>query len=206
MMKITKVKIQAGQSNTKKNTIALWTKQWAKEKNQEYVFYSQTSSTNDKAKEYPFNKQKKQPILFIAGIQTGGRGRRNKKWLHSDMMVSWSYLLTRAPQPVTTKLMGQALAQSLKKTWPNCPFKIKEPNDIYIKGKKSAGLLIEVVNKGPFHRLVVGTGLNVFSHPASFTHLREHIPSLTKKQWARFLDEWRAQIEQKIALCLKPST
>ncbi len=189
--------------------IAQWTKNWAKKENHSFVFYVQATSTNDKAKEYLFENQKKS-FLFITESQTKGRGRRNCKWIDSDMMISWSYVLKSAPQPVTTELMGQALYSALKKSWKECPVALKKPNDIYIKGKKAAGLLIEVVNKGDLHQLIVGVGMNVFTHPSSgpFTHLQEHLKQtkITEENWAFFLNEWHCQINEKIKMCIRVST
>ena len=189
------------------SVIAQWSKKWAEQQKQSYVFYKSTSSTNDRAKEYL--NEKALPSLFIAVLQTQGRGRKKRKWINSDMMLSWCYLLNKAPQPVTTKLMGNALYLSLKKSWKNCLFHIKPPNDIYISGKKMAGLLIEVVSKGHKHLLIVGTGMNVFSHPESskFTHLQEHIEtSITEKDWIYFMTEWKNQMKQQLPFCfLQPN-
>ena len=205
--------------NTK---IAAWTRKWAAKQNLNYIFYKKTTSTNDKAKEhllsktkhtinalkqfpsptvqirktdFPQNKTLKlpNPFLFIAESQTSGRGRRNRHWLNSDMMISWSYIVKQAPEPIMTSLMGEVLYRALKNLWEEGPFKIKNPNDIYANNKKLAGLLVEVVNKGPLYQLVIGVGMNVFSHPAShlFTHLQEHIQKkITEKKWHLFLDEW----------------
>ncbi len=208
--------------NTK---IASWTKKWAKkQQNLNSFFYKKTTSTNDKAKEYLFGKTKNtinqleyscsfntkteyfKPLLFIAESQTKGRGRRSRHWLNSDMMISWSYIVKQAPQPVITGLMGEDLYKALKHSWEDCPFKIKKPNDIYIKNKKLAGLLVEVVNKGVLHQLVIGVGMNVFSHPSScpFTHLQENIQKeITEKEWNLFLDEWHKQIHSSLITYFK---
>ena len=187
--------------------IAQWTKKWAEKRDYPFIFYTQTTSTNDKAKEYFNDKKKNTPSLFITEIQTQGRGRKNRQWINSDMMISWSYTLKKAPQPVTTSLMGLALYKALKKSWKDCPFKIKEPNDIHINNRKIAGLLIEVVNKGTLNQLIIGVGMNVFTHPPSgpFTHLQEHIKhkEVTEKDWSSFLDEWNKQINKKIKFCME---
>ena len=187
--------------------IAHWTKKWAEQTNQAFIFYTETTSTNDKAKEFSPDKQKHKNFLFITKSQTKGRGRRKRKWINSDMMVSWSYSLKQAPQPITTALMGLALYIALKNSWKDCPFNIKKPNDIYIKNKKMAGLLIEVVNKGSLHQLIIGAGMNVLTHPpgGSFTHLQENIKKtkITEKHWIAFLNEWQKQINEKIRICME---
>ena len=220
--------------NTK---IASWTRKWAAKQNLNYIFYKQTTSTNDKAKEHLFGKIKNtispseyfhssidqvretdfpqnkkfkakssSPLLFIAKSQTRGRGRRSRHWINSDMMISWSYIVKQAPQPIITSLMGEALHKALKNSWEESPFKIKKPNDIYINNKKLAGLLVEVVNKGSLHQLVIGVGMNVFSHPSSgfFTHLQEHVQKkITERKWSLFLDEWYKQIYSSLITYFK---
>ena len=123
------------------------------------------------------------------------------------MMVSWSYSLKKAPQPVTTTLMCLALYEALNNSWKKCPFEIKKPNDIYIKNRKLAGLFIEAINKGFLQQLIIGVGMNVFTHPPSgpFTHLQEHITKkkINEEEWFLFLDEWNKQINKKIRLCVK---
>ena len=194
--------------------IADWTGKWACKRKQACIFYKQTTSTNTQAKQH-FNP-KKQSQLFIAEHQTKGRGQRDKlggvkKWINSDMMLSWSYPLSFAPQPIITKMMGEALYIALNTIWPGELFRIKNPNDIYIKDKKVAGLLVEAVHIGTQHQIIIGGGMNVFSHPLPdpvnsktvtpqpnpFTHLQEHIPyqALTEEIWHSFLDEWKKQIE-----------
>ena len=143
--------------------IAQWTKAWAEHRDQAYIFYSETSSTNDLAKQSSFKKEK----IFIAERQTKGRGRGDRKWINSDLMITWGFVLKQAPQPVTVHLMAEALCIALKTVFSpkEGTFIIKKPNDIFIQNKKMAGLLIEVVNKGCLHRLIIGAGMNVFSHP-----------------------------------------
>ncbi len=195
------------------SVIANWTKNWAKREKKAFLYYKQTSSTNDKAKELSDSINGRKELL-IAELQTKGRGRRNKEWLNSDMMLSWNYYLSQAPQLKTTVVMGLALHSALKKIWPANNYKIKIPNDIYIKNKKMAGILVEVINKGPkHHQLIIGVGMNVFCHPKtldsrnSFTHLQEELRKrITEKNWADFLNEWSHQTKKRLPLCLKRRT
>ena len=183
--------------------IARWIKNWAENRNHPFISYTKTTSTNDQAKEYCTDKQEHKQLLFITELQTKGRGRRNKKWMNSDMMISWSYILDKAPQPVTTKLMGIALHTSLKSIWKECSFKIKQPNDIHVNNKKMAGILIEATNQGSLHQLIIGAGMNVFTHPDGglFTHLKEHTKEVNEKKWFSFFDKWREEIKKTIPAC-----
>ncbi len=182
-----------------------------KNQNMAGFFYTQTTSTNDRAKEhFPL---KKSPCLFVTTHQTQGRGTKNKTWLNSDMMLSWVWQTEKAPQPVTIEIMAKALREALKHTWPeatlispknpvNKNFYIKPPNDIYIAGKKLAGLLTEVISKDPQHLLVVGVGMNVFSHPPPFTHLQKHLKKhITQEQWFCFMSTWYRELQKKLPFC-----
>ncbi|MDE0517996.1 MAG: biotin--[acetyl-CoA-carboxylase] ligase [Bdellovibrionales bacterium] len=188
------------------SVVASWTRKWAEKRKQPFLFYTQTSSTNDRAKEHLFENKKYKNFLFIAEFQTKGRGRENRKWINSDMMTSWSYSLNQAPQPITVDLMGRALCEALSRSWPGCPFRMKKPNDIYIKNKKVAGLLVEVVNKGSLHQLIIGLGMNVLTHPPSpcFTDLQEYMAkeSITEKKWVLFLDEWYKNMSAQVKKCM----
>ena len=182
--------------------VASWTRKWAEKRKQPFLFYAQTTSTNDRAKEHLKYKH----FLFITELQTKGRGRKNRKWINSDMMTSWSYSLSQAPQPITVELMGQALFEALSRSWPACPFIMKKPNDIYIKNKKIAGLLVEVVHKGNLHQLIIGLGMNVLTHPPSplFTDIQEHLSkeNITEEKWMMFLDEWYKNMNTQIKKCV----
>ena len=195
----------------KNKDIACWTKAWAKGAYFPFVFYKQISSTNALAKEQAFLKPAGPPPfayyegakLFIAESQTKGRGTKGRTWQNSDMMLSWSFLVQKAPQPNTTKIMGHALLKTLQTIWPKVGFQVKAPNDILIDGKKLAGILVEVVSKGQDkHRLIIGVGMNVFSHPLikgiSTTHLSEHIDGIYKNEWACFLNTWLKQIQKSL--------
>jgi len=179
------------------SVITSWTKEWAKASHHPFIFYKQTTSTNDEAKKY-FNDNNKKNMLFIAESQTKGRGRRNREWINSDMMITWAYCVTKAPQPITTHLVGLALHTALKNVWKDCPFKIKEPNDIYIDGKKLAGVLVEVVSVDQSHQLIIGIGMNVFTHPSGrdFTHLNQHIKTedINKDRWGFFLSQLHTKL------------
>ena len=180
--------------------IAQWTREWVESKKYPFIYYKSTSSTNNEAKK-AFDDQKN-ISLFIAELQTQGRGRRQNKWLNSDMMLSWSFLFKKSPQPDLSKQIGIALYLALKKTWPSVNFKFKLPNDIYINTKKLAGLLIEVVSKGNQHQLIIGAGINVLKHPLDtpFAHLAQYLSKteVNKNTWFSFMNNWYNEIQKII--------
>ena len=135
------------------------------------IEFEKISSTNDEAKN--FSKKNNQSVWILAKIQTDGRGRLNRKWLSKSENLTASYLFY--PNVSISKFPFYSLISSLsiydvlkelgvKKT----DLLIKWPNDILIKNKKIAGILLELgeanVLKQP--SLIIGIGINLYSFPA----------------------------------------
>lgn len=146
-----------------------------------------------------------EPTLYLASRQTQGRGRGSNSWvtpLGGALLSSWSFAVARVPQPILAPLIGLALFNATRRTWPEAPLNLKAPNDLYLGEKKVAGLLIETIDEGQYRRTVVGLGLNVFTSPIDIptaTHLNAHVPTLLSEQkWTEFLNTWI--IELKSAL------
>jgi BirA family biotin operon repressor/biotin-[acetyl-CoA-carboxylase] ligase len=106
-------------------------------------------------------------VVRFAEAQTAGRGRRDNRWLASrgrDLM--FSLLLCPAASPVCwprlTTLAALAVCRAVETVLPLQPG-IKWPNDLYLNGRKLAGLLAETVSAPGGLMLVLGIGLNVNS-------------------------------------------
>ena len=141
---------------------------WA-EKSQMPCWYEPTaSSTNAVAKETLLEPA---PIsLFVTEHQTAGRGRGGNTWQDqnsgSALLSSWVFQMSKPPQPVLSPAIGLAVYTALLATFPALPWSLKAPNDIFLGEKKCAGILLENVQQGPHHRLIVGIGLNIFAGPS----------------------------------------
>lgn len=144
---------------------------WA-ERSQIPVWYAPVvTSTNLIAKDQDVGPA---PIsLFIAEQQTAGRGRGENTWTSaeagSQFLCSWVFQMSKAPQPVLAPAIGLAIWTSLKATFPWLDLSLKAPNDIYLGDRKIAGILLENVQQGQAHRLVIGLGINVWSSPADIS-------------------------------------
>jgi BirA family biotin operon repressor/biotin-[acetyl-CoA-carboxylase] ligase len=95
--------------------------------------------------------------LFLAEEQYQGKGRKDRSW-HSARGKSlvFSLVLRPAGDPVgLTTLLAYAGAQAIKES--TAYLSIKWPNDMYLVGKKVAGILAE--SKGG--ATVLGMGVNV---------------------------------------------
>jgi BirA family biotin operon repressor/biotin-[acetyl-CoA-carboxylase] ligase len=111
-----------------------------------------TDSTNEEAKRVPFEHG----TCVTALRQTAGKGRRGKSWLSEEGKGLYaSFLLQPVRGPVSVAF-GVAVYNALNELQEGL-FYLKWPNDVYAKGKKVAGVLVESL-KG---RLIVGVGINL---------------------------------------------
>ncbi len=104
--------------------------------------------------------------LFVADEQTAGRGRRGSAWLAAPGESLLFSLLLRprlelAQTSALTLAIGLALRDAIAPLLTDTPL-IKWPNDLYVGGKKLAGVLVESQLQGErLQAVVVGVGLNV---------------------------------------------
>lgn len=108
--------------------------------------------------------------VVIAQRQTHGRGRLNRKWVSPKGGIWLSILLRPNFEmsqaslfPMVTSL---ALAIAIEKTLKLKP-ELKWPNDLCLRGKKVAGILIDTsIESNKIDYLVIGVGIN-FKIPRS---------------------------------------
>lgn len=141
--------------------------------------YSVIDSTNEQARRIS-QAGESRTALVVAEVQTAGRGRRGRHWVSPYASnLYWSLLWpVQGPQEavagmslVTALAVVAALSQmGLEKT---CELQVKWPNDVWLGGKKLAGILLEFDNTGTApNNLIIGVGINVRLDPAA----RESIP------------------------------
>lgn len=105
------------------------------------------------------------PSLFVAQRQTAGRGRGGHQWWSPDGCLMLTLALPGHALPIDSNLWsqlalvcGHAVARTAAACLPNEAVQLKWPNDVYARGKKMAGILIE---SAPQASWLVGIGLNV---------------------------------------------
>ncbi len=109
--------------------------------------------------------------LLFAERQTAGRGQFQRVWSSTAPLGLWFSLLLRleisdATIPSLSAFAAVALVEALEELGIR-DSRIKPPNDLYLQGRKMAGILVETrVGKNPF--AVVGIGLNVNQHLEDF--------------------------------------
>ena len=191
--------------------IYAWTKTWALDEGLKLWAEVEAGSTNTVAKDdtSPITQPAlspaetvSEPSLYITKNQTQGRGRGDHVWTMppgSSLLSSWSFGLSKIPQPIFSPLAGLALFESVKEIWPEIEFNLKAPNDLFIGEKKTAGLLIETIDRGSARHTVIGLGLNVTASPPSVTtatNLAEHwLTPVTQDSWTRFLSTFARNLK-----------
>lgn len=99
------------------------------------------------------------PTLLVALSQTAGRGRRGKAWVSAPGdSLTFSLGLPLAPTDWSglSLAVGVSLADSL-----HPEVRLKWPNDLWWRGRKLGGILVETGTQGSGRCAVVGVGLNL---------------------------------------------
>ena len=108
----------------------------------------------------------KQAQVCIAEYQSAGRGRRGKQWMspfgsHLYMSMYWYLEQGMSAAMGLSVVAAIAISDAIKQCY-DIDVQLKWPNDIYIEGKKLAGILIDLEGQAlePCH-CVIGLGVNV---------------------------------------------
>jgi len=122
------------------------------------------ASTNDEALKLAADGAAHGTVV-LADHQQAGRGRRGAVWASEpgDGLLFSLILRPNYPRKYWSRLAlasGLGIVTALRDEW-GIPAEIKWPNDVYINGKKCAGILVE--SQDGF--AVVGVGLNIVSSP-----------------------------------------
>lgn len=124
-------------------------------------------STNDYARDLARQGAAAGTVVW-AHEQTAGRGRQGNSWVG----LPGNLFMTMIVRPeVNTAQLGQlsllsgvALANVLEKLMPPSDLRLKWPNDLYLNGKKLAGILVETESaQKPW--AVIGVGVNIVDAP-----------------------------------------
>ncbi len=127
-------------------------------------YKEKVDSTNLWAK-YSAEDGEQKNSLYIADMQTKGRGRRGRSWVSDKGVGIWMSLLLRpgiSPEiaPMITIIVALCVAKAIEKR-EDLKVYIKWPNDLIIEGRKLCGILTEMsVDMEGLSYLVCGIGIN----------------------------------------------
>lgn len=138
-----------------------------------------TTSTNDELKSMGINSLPNY-FMLISDFQTAGRGRKKNIWESEKGKNLLSSILLFSAIPVKLQydiscLISLAVMRVLTNHCKINNVYIKWPNDIYVKDKKIAGILVEhCINGQNIKYSIIGLGLNINQKIFS-----SHIPNPT---------------------------
>ncbi len=104
--------------------------------------------------------------VCISEFQTQGRGRRGRAWVspyaqNAYLSIGWSFDGGVAAIEGLSLAVGVAIVNALQKQGVD-GVALKWPNDVLYRGKKLAGILIEMVgDPSGYCQVVIGVGVNV---------------------------------------------
>jgi BirA family biotin operon repressor/biotin-[acetyl-CoA-carboxylase] ligase len=131
----------------------------------EIVVVEEATSTNDLAWEAAARGVAEGFVVF-AERQTKGRGQYGRRWESAMARGLWLSVLLRPAltlreSPRLTSLLAEIVAATITEET-GCETGIKPPNDIYVTGRKVAGVLVEGRTEGDgSYVAVAGIGINV---------------------------------------------
>lgn len=125
-----------------------------------------TTSTSDEAKRAA-KEGAPHGATWLAEQQTAGRGRQGRSWVSPRGENLLFSVLLRVPCPPSrlpplALVAGLAVRDAVARAVPRAAPLIKWPNDVLVRGKKVAGVLVEALTAGSrVEAVVVGIGINI---------------------------------------------
>ena len=136
----------------------------ARQIGREILVFDEIGSTNDETARLA-RAGAESGLAVFAERQTAGRGRFARRWESAAQKGLWFSLLLRPELPLSdwprlATWAAVGIARGLEEALPSCRATIKWPNDVYLLGRKAAGILIETA-VGEQSFAVVGIGVNI---------------------------------------------
>jgi BirA family biotin operon repressor/biotin-[acetyl-CoA-carboxylase] ligase len=130
------------------------------------IFLTEVESTNNYANQLVLSKAAEHGTVVLAQHQIKGKGQQGNRWESESgknllaSIVLFPNFLFAGKQFYLSKIASLAIVDFLKTE--TIEISIKWPNDIYVKNKKIAGILIENTVKGQnISSAIIGIGLNL---------------------------------------------
>ncbi|KRW70391.1 biotin--protein ligase [Pseudomonas sp. TTU2014-105ASC] len=106
-----------------------------------------------------------EPFIVVAEAQTSGRGRRGRTWISpfgQNLYCSFALKVGGGTKQLAgmSLVVGLAVMQTLRRLGVEAG--LKWPNDLYVDGRKIAGILLELTgDPADLCHVVIGVGVNV---------------------------------------------
>lgn len=130
-------------------------------------YRDEVDSTNTLALQLVQQSDGATPLLVLGATQTGGRGRGENRWWSAEGALTFSLALDGPAHglpasrwPRASLVAGLAVCHALRAFVSPADVRVKWPNDVYVDGRKVAGILIETTASRP-EVIVIGVGMNV---------------------------------------------
>ena len=165
------------------------------------LYAKQIDSTNEWAKRYFYSaKNNIETTVFLADIQTSGKGRFSRTWLcEPDKQMNMSILVY--PQKIDLNyvqlicLCAALAVRNAIKMLSNLTCDVKWPNDILINSRKVCGILCETLfYNNNLKAIIVGIGINVYNDRFN--------KSISKKATSIFLESKKFISKNALIICL----
>src|SRR5262245_25753719 len=132
------------------------------------LWYAEVGSTNDVAGALA-DRGEADGTVVIADAQSAGRGRHGRAWASPPGAGLYMSIIMRPAAHVVSLLTiaaGVALADGIEAAT-GLQAQLKWPNDVYMSGRKLAGILAEAgTSKAGVQHVVLGCGINLM--PAAY--------------------------------------
>jgi BirA family biotin operon repressor/biotin-[acetyl-CoA-carboxylase] ligase len=167
-----------------------------------FIFFNSIESTHDFAIQHASHFDPNHLICIQAAEQTKGKGQFDRPWLSPKGNLFITYVVKKPMQDIEKSANFIALCVYNALELKNCSVMFKEPNDLYIYGKKCAGFLCHIVDD----RLIMSFGLNTQVAPADFGSVRlenaeifheihqqvvSFVPAFIQTGFQTFEQEWK---------------
>jgi BirA family biotin operon repressor/biotin-[acetyl-CoA-carboxylase] ligase len=131
----------------------------------DFYYFNKISSTQDFAFEIIKRRRKINPSVVICNTQSHGKGRKGYLWSSPEGGIWVSIFLESALKLenlfLFVMIAAICICETIEKET-NLKPKVKWPNDVFVNGKKVAGILLDVetcIDNGK-NKIIIGLGIN----------------------------------------------
>lgn len=172
------------------------------------LHYKEIDSTHSFAKREEKSLDLYQWTAITADNQSEGRGQSANSWRNEPGHALLCTLVSPALNWSADELMARHLATVIVLCEELAPYAkeglgIKWPNDVFMNGRKLAGILSEAIWEGKKCRRYIGSiGVNITAAPAGFAYLGdgldvEEIRNLVLKAWVEAMNAVPAATQER---------